>query len=75
MFTMVTVLVVASFAWENIHLGTASPDDQELISQIVQASQLAQQRLCVAPGAPLVVRQLPAEHRQIRDLDPSDGLV
>jgi hypothetical protein len=35
---MVTVLVVASFVWENIHLGTASPDDQELISQIVQAS-------------------------------------
>jgi hypothetical protein len=51
--TMVTVLVVASFAWENIHLGTASPDDQELISRTVQASQLAQQRLCVPPGPPL----------------------
>jgi hypothetical protein len=50
---MVTVFVVASFAWEHIHFGTASLDDQELISQVVQASQLAQQRLCVPPGPPL----------------------
>ena len=53
MLTAIVVVVAASFAWENIHFGTSSADDQGVIIQVVQGSQLAKQQLCVPPGAPM----------------------